>query len=74
MVQDYSLIFKTYQRLQNKRRVTEMLLARMKDVVLAAGGKLTITLFDMTPEERAAYRSNRSISPSSIATIPKGAI
>jgi hypothetical protein len=56
MVQDYSLMFKSYSRLQNKRRVTELLLASMNDVVAAAGGKFTVILFDLNPEERTDYR------------------
>ena len=56
MVQDYDLLAKSYLRLRGKREVTEILLARMNETVLAAGGKLRIILMDMTPEERSDYR------------------
>jgi hypothetical protein len=57
MVQDYSLIIKSYARVHDKRRVTQMVLAKMNDVVAAAGGKLTIILFDLDPADRKDYRS-----------------
>lgn len=56
LVQDYDLLAKSYLRVRNKRKVTETLLAKMNETVQAAGGKLTILLFDMDPNERKDYR------------------
>jgi hypothetical protein len=56
MVQDYDLLAKSYLRLRGKREVTQILLAKMNETVLAAGGKFRIILMDMTPEERNDYR------------------
>jgi len=56
MVQDYDLIIKSYLRVREKRRITETLLVKMNETVHAAGGKLTIILFDLDAEERPDYR------------------
>jgi hypothetical protein len=56
MVQDYDLLIKSYLRLRDKRRVTEMLLTKMNEVVAASGGKFTVILFDLEPDERKDYR------------------
>jgi hypothetical protein len=56
MVQDYRDIFESYRRVRNKRRLTEELLAKMNETARGQGGKFTVILFDMSPEERQAYR------------------
>jgi hypothetical protein len=57
MVEEYKEIFESYRRVQNKRRLTEALLVKMNQLALAEGGKFTVILFDMTPQERADYRN-----------------
>jgi len=56
MVQEYTEIFESYLRVRNKRKLTEMLLIEMSEIVRATGGKFTVILFDLQPEERADYR------------------
>jgi hypothetical protein len=56
LAQDYYLRIETYPRMRNKRGVTEALLVKMNETVLAAGGKFTVILFDMSPEQRHDYR------------------
>lgn len=56
LAQDYYQRIASYPRMRNKRGVTEALLAKMNETVLAAGGKFTVILFDMTPEQRRDYR------------------
>jgi hypothetical protein len=57
MVEEYKELFESYRRVQNKRRLTEALLVKMNQLALAEGGKFTVILFDMTPQERADYRN-----------------
>lgn len=56
LVQDYYLRVASYPRVRNKRGVTEELLAKMNETVRAAGGKFTLILFEMTPDQRRDYR------------------
>jgi len=56
LAQDYYMRLEAYSRTHNKREVTQALLAKMNDAVLAAGGKFTVILFDMTPDQRRDYR------------------
>jgi hypothetical protein len=56
LAQDYYLRIASYARVRQKREVTEALLAKMNEAVLAAGGTFTVILFDMTPEQRHDYR------------------
>ncbi len=56
MAQDYILIIKSYLRVRNKQRLTEALLARMHEIVRAQGGKFTVILLDLDPDERRVYR------------------
>ena len=56
MVQDYRDIFESYRRVRSKRRLTETLLGKMNETVRAQGGKFTVLLFDMSPDERKDYR------------------
>ena len=56
MAQEYYLRFVTFPRVRNKRIVTEAILAKMNETVLAAGGKFTVILFDVTAEQRRDYR------------------
>jgi hypothetical protein len=55
LAQDYYQRIASYPRLRNKRGVTEALLAKMNETVLAAGGKFTVILFDMDPDQRRDY-------------------
>ncbi len=57
LVQDYADIFESYRRVHNKRRLTETLLVKMDEIARGQGGKFTVLLFDMTPEERKDYRN-----------------
>lgn len=57
LVQDYTLLAKSYLRSRDKRRITEALLAKMNETTLAAGAKLTILLFDLDDKDRRDYRS-----------------
>ena len=56
LVQDYGDIFESYGRVRKKRQLTETLLEKMSETVRAQGGKFTVLLFDMSPEERVDYR------------------
>ncbi len=56
LAQDYYMRLEAYSRMRNKHQVTQALLAKMNDAVLAAGGKFTVILFDMTPDQRRDYR------------------
>jgi len=56
LAQDYTTRIASYSRVRNKRGITEALLAKMNDTVLAAGGNFTVILFDMTLEQRHDYR------------------
>jgi lysophospholipase L1-like esterase len=56
LAQEYYWRLESYSRVRNKRAVTQALLAKMNETVLAAGGRFTVILFDMTPEERHEYR------------------
>jgi len=56
LVQDYRDIFASYMRVHKKRQLTEALLSKMNELVRGQGGKFTVLLFDMTPEERTDYR------------------
>lgn len=65
MAQDYRDIFESYGRVHKKRQLTQELLGKMNDAVREQGGKFTIILFDMSPEERKEYRKfleSRSIN------------
>ncbi len=57
LVQDYRDILESYGRVRNKRRLTESLLAKMNQIVRGEGGKFTVILFDMSPQERKDYRN-----------------
>jgi len=56
MVQDYRDIFESLNRVRNKRQLTEALLIKMNETVREQGGKFTVLLFDMSPDERQDYR------------------
>ncbi len=56
LVQDYKLIIESYLRVRDKRKITEMLLVKMLEVVHTAGGEFTVILFDLEPEQRRDYR------------------
>ena len=56
MVQEYEQIFESYFRVHSGRRLTKALVVKMNEKVSAEGGKFTVILFDMSPEERADYR------------------
>lgn len=56
LAQDYYSRLVSYPRVRSKRRITEELLAKMNQTVLAAGGNFTVILFDMTPDQRRDYR------------------
>jgi hypothetical protein len=56
MAEDYYDRATTYRRMHTQRQVTEALLVKMNETILAAGGKFTVILFDMKPEERPDYR------------------
>jgi hypothetical protein len=56
MVQEYKQIFESYFRVHSGRRLTQALLAKMNEKVIAEGGKFTVILFDMSPLERDEYR------------------
>ena len=56
LIQDYRDIFESFRRVHNKRRLSQTLLAKMNELVQGQGGKFTVLLFDMTPEERKDYR------------------
>jgi lysophospholipase L1-like esterase len=56
MAQDYYQRVTTYRRMHTQRSVTEALLVKMNETVQASGGRFTLILFDMKPEERGDYR------------------
>jgi len=56
LAQDYYQRITSYPRVRQKRGVTEALLVKMNQTVLAAGGKFTVILFDMSPDQRHDYR------------------
>jgi hypothetical protein len=56
LAQEYYSRVASYPRVRNERGVTEALLVKMNETVLAAGGKFTVILFDMTPDQRRDYR------------------
>lgn len=56
MVQEYKDIFESYQRVRDKRKITEMLLTKMNQTVQGERGKFTVVLFDMSGQERKDYR------------------
>ena len=56
LAQDYYTRISSFARVRNKRGVTQALLVKMNETVLAAGGKFTVILFDMTPDQRRDYR------------------
>ncbi len=56
LAEDYYRRIESYPRVRNKRAITEALLVKMNQTVLAAGGKFTVILFDMPPEQRQVYR------------------
>jgi hypothetical protein len=56
LVQDYRDILESYGRVRNKRQLTETLLVKMNQTVRAEGGKFTVILFDMSPQDRKDYR------------------
>jgi hypothetical protein len=56
LAQDYYTRISSYARVRNKRGVTQALLLKMNETVLAAGGKFTVILFDLTPDQRRDYR------------------
>lgn len=57
LAQDYYQRFTNYPRARHKRELTETLLTKMNDTVLAAGGKFTVILFDLTTDQRRDYRA-----------------
>ena len=56
MAHDYKLILQSYFRLKDKRRATELLLVKMNEIVRAQGGKFTVILLDLTPDQQPDYR------------------
>jgi hypothetical protein len=56
LVQDYGDIFESLRRVRNKRQTTDALLVKMSQAVREHGGKFTVLLFDMSPDERKDYR------------------
>ena len=56
LAQDYYRRIESYPRVRNERGVTQDLLVKMNETVLAEGGRFTLILFDMTPEQRRVYR------------------
>jgi hypothetical protein len=44
------------KRVHNKRRLTEALLVKMDETVRAQGGKFTVILSDVLPDDRKDYR------------------
>jgi hypothetical protein len=57
MVQDYVHILQSYLRVPDPRKLTEILLVRMNETVRSRGGKFTVVLVDLAPEQRAGYRT-----------------
>jgi hypothetical protein len=55
LAQDYVERIASYPRAHNKRAITQALLQKMNETVQAAGGKFTVILFDMAPEQRQDY-------------------
>ena len=56
LVEDYFERLASFSRVRDKRRVTERILEKMDETVRSAGGKFTVILFDLTPEQRHDYR------------------
>ena len=56
MVQDYMDIFESLRRVRNKRELTDALLVKMDQTVREQGGKFTVILSDVVPEDRKHYR------------------
>lgn len=56
MVQEYKQIFESYRRVRVKRQTTQRLLVEMNRLVRGEGGKFTVILFDLDPEDRPVYR------------------
>jgi hypothetical protein len=56
LAQDYYRRIESYSRTRTKRAVTEALLLKMNETVLAAGGKFTVIFFDVWPKDRPGYR------------------
>ena len=56
LVEDYRDIFESLTRVRNKRRLTEALLVKMNETVREQGGKFTVILSDVLPEDRKDYR------------------
>lgn len=56
LAEDYYQRAASFPRIRNKRSVTETILAKMNQTVLAAGGKFTVIFFDVTPDQRHDYR------------------
>lgn len=57
LVQEWIQIIATYPRVREKRAVTEKLLESMDRLVKGRGGRFTVILFDLDPEQRRQYRS-----------------
>jgi len=56
MAQEYKQIFESYGRVRVKRQTTQKLLVEMNRLVSGEGGKFTVILFDLDPEDRPEYR------------------
>jgi hypothetical protein len=56
LVQDYCDILESLRRVRNKRKLTESLLVKMDETVRGQGGKFTVILSDVLPEDRKDYR------------------
>ena len=56
LVQDYGDILESLRRVRNKRHLTEALLIKMDETVRGQGGKFTVILSDVLPEDRKDYR------------------
>ena len=65
LVEEYKEIFESYLRVRNKRRVTEMIMVKMNEWALRAGGRFGVILFDMTPEEAHVLPSIPYFAPHS---------
>jgi len=56
LVQDYLDMAAAYPRVRNKRQITETLIAKMNEAIQGYGGKFTVILFDLSPQERNQLR------------------
>lgn len=56
MAQEYKQIFESFWRVRSKQRTTELLLAKMDQLVRSQGGNFTVILFDLSSDERKHYR------------------